>query len=648
MKTKTIILLAILFLAINAVVFYVTELNSKQKIDIILQDNLKTLQTHYNILLETQKSTAQAIYQTTLNVKGFSEIIKEAYSADKEGKARLRERLHELLEPTYKVIQKKGVLQYQFTLPNNESFYRAHKPSKFGDNLTDVRADFKYVNETLKPIRGFTQGRTAHGFRNVFPLFDREKKHIGAMEVSFSSDNFQWYLNNVSGIHTHFIVNKKIFDAKTWQRDDLVLKYENSAEAKNYMLTLNSIHTKEKCIVQNRTKLLSIREEIDAKMATGDSFSVYAKHHNHTDIIAFIPIENIEKKNIAWLVSYETSPIIESTLLNALVARAVIALLSLLIFYFLIKQIYSKLELQEKNSAIEKQHKILNDILNATDNIMIVTDFRDVKFSNNKFKDLLNIQETALFNHSSDHNMLSIFVSVDGYLHKELLNKDEEFSSLIARTPPKDRVVSILDKSLEAKAFKISVSKSENSGDAGEDYLVTLSDVTKMKEHQVQTEKKAYMDGLTKVYNRNKFDEIFQEEIQNSQKFNLPFSIAIIDIDKFKDFNDNYGHLIGDEVLIAMAHVVNEHVRGTDTFARWGGEEFVVLYKNTSLEIAKEVSEKLRAIIARYSHPIAGSVTASFGVTEYEEGDSSETIFKRCDDALYVAKENGRNRVEAL
>ncbi len=124
--------------------------------------------------------------------------------------------------------------------------------------------------------------------------------------------------------------------------------------------------------------------------------------------------------------------------------------------------------------------------------------------------------------------------------------------------------------------------------------------------------------------------------------------MAIIDIDKFKDFNDTYGHLIGDEVLIMMAQSVNDSVRGTDTFARWGGEEFLILFKDTSIENAKMVSEKLRNKIEKLQHPTAGSITASFGLTQYIDGDTTKSMFKRCDDALYKAKEDGRNRVEVL
>jgi len=628
MNTTTKLKLFLLFLLINITVYTITNINKKDKIDLILGYKLSILNTHYEVLLETQHRTAIALYKSTLMNDRIIEIMKEANTASKEKKAELRDELHNLLKVLYDIAQEKYVLQYQFVLPNNKSFYRAHKPDKFGDDLTNVRADFKYTNETKKPIRGFMQGKTTHALRNIFPLFDKNNTYVGAVEISFSSESFEWYLNTISHIHAHFIVSKKIFVSKAWKRDDLIFTYIQSAESKDYMLALGDIHTKEICVIENKIKLEPIREEIDSKMLLGKKFSSYVDHKGHVDVMSFLPIRNIHNKVVAWIVSYQESSIIYSVIKVTLIMRIISFLISILIIYFLLNQIKSKEEL-------EKQHKFLNDILNETDDIMFITNFKDIRYSNDKFKSFISEQ---------NYNILNIFVRKDGYLHCGLLEEGEDFISLVTRTAPKDRIVSILDKNLKETIFKISISQSENEGY----YLVTLSDVTRMKEYQIKTEKKVYIDGLTNVYNRNKFDEVLEDEIKNIKRYNNSLSIAILDIDKFKDFNDNYGHLVGDAVLITLAQTVNASVRETDVFARWGGEEFVILFKNTPVDIAKQVSEKLKDKIEANSHPTAGRITASFGVTEYKDGDTLESIFKRCDDALYLAKENGRNRVEVL
>ncbi len=637
MKNKTIALLLLLFLLINSTVYIITYLNEEQRIKLVLDDNLKTLQTYYEILLQTQKITALAMYKSTLNVDGFIEIMSQANHATKEKKALLRAKLYKILIAKYKIAQEKSILQYQFVLPNNESFLRMHKPDKFGDNLTDVRDDFKYVNKTKEPIRGFIQGRTTHGFRNTFPLFDANGLHIGAMEVSFSSDNFQWYLNHISHIHAHFLVNKSIFDAKTWVRDDMVLKYLTSSENKNYMITLGKIHTIKTCIEENKIKLRSVREVIDNKMLQGEKFSVYTKHFDHIDVSSFLPVKNLKNEAVSWLVSYEKSPFIESTLRISHIIRVITLLISILLIYFIVQQIHSKI-------LIEKKHKLLDDILNITDNIMFVTDFKKVSYSNSKFKNLFSIKHTQNFNENTNNNVLSIFIKADSYLHRGLLKENEDFSTLIKRTSEEKRVVTIFDKYFEAKAFKISISKINIDNE----YLVTLSDITKLKAQQIISEQKAYIDGLTGIYNRNKFDEVLDEEILSVKRYKHKFSMALIDIDKFKDFNDTYGHLIGDEVLIMLAQSLKENLRETDLLVRWGGEEFIILFKETSVEDARIVSQKLKDKIENLQHPMAGNITISFGLTQYKDEENVKSIFERCDKALYLAKENGRNRIEVL
>jgi len=644
MNVKINIYLIFLFFFINGTVYKITQIDTKQRSDLVLKEALNTIETHYEILLHTQKKSADYIYQSTISSPRIIEIISKANSSTKKEKTILRDELQTILTPRYERAKKLGVWHYHFLLPNNEVFLRMHKPSKFGDDLTDIRDDFKYVNETKKPIRGFVQGRVAHGFRNTYPIFDKNHKHIGAMEVSFTSKSFQWYLNNQSHIHTHFLVHKDIFKKEIWNRDDFKINYAQSSENSNYMLALNHIHTKKKCIEQNMKLLESKRDEIDKNVKNGEKFALYIDYNNKVTVVSFLPIKNLKNKTVAWIVSYKISEFLKQTLRDEKILRIISLIASLILIYFIINQRESKQLLKKKHKEVITKHKLLNDILCLTDDIIFITNLVDVKFSNNKFKELFNISCATNFNDIHKHNIFNIFEIKENYIHIGLLKNGENFISLIDRTSEDKRVVSILNKNLESRAFKINIVNSENDGD----YIITLSDITKFKELQLKTEKKAYFDNLTKVYNRNKFNEIFERELLRVKRYNNKLSIAIIDIDKFKDFNDSFGHLIGDEVLIMMAQAINKNVRDTDTFARWGGEEFTILFKETDLETATRISKKLKDKIESLNHPIAGKITASFGVTQYKDGDTFETIFERCDKALYVAKENGRNRVESV
>lgn len=666
--------LIISFIIVNTAVYYLTKINSNNIIEHELKENLTTLQTHYEILYTTQKNISFAIHKSILRNTDVKELLNTNLSKQKQAKNRTK--LHSQLIEQYETAKKQGVLQLQFVDKNNISFLRMHKPDKFGDDLTDIRDDFKYTNETKKPIRAFVQGRVAHGFRNVFPIFDKNNTYRGAIEISFSSDRFEWFLNKVSHIHAHFLVNKKVFDAKTWQRDDLVIKYRQSNENMNYMLSYMYL-PQEKCISEDILKLEKTSNEIQYKMSLGKAFSSYAETNDNAIIFSFLPIYNLANDHVAWLATYKKSSTINSILLTSIIIRSVIFVLSLIIMYFLILQILSKQKIQQKKEKAEAQtkiikrkeqelqiqHNLFDIVLNATNNIMFITDFKNIQYSNENFKELPKIEKrrkyitktgeytmNCLYSENCDNasncnkhfNILDLFVVADGYLHKELLKENESFIELLRRVEEKDRVVSVVDGHFEQKAFTINIKELEYN----KSYLITLSDITQIKENFIKTEKKAYIDGLTRVYNRNKFDELFEQECKRAKRYAKPFSVALIDIDNFKNFNDNYGHLIGDQVLITMAQILNDNIRATDIFARWGGEEFVILFIDTEIQIAKTISDKLRTKISDNKHETAGRITASFGLSQYKEGDTMDSIFKRCDDALYKAKKNGKNRVE--
>ena len=158
----------------------------------------------------------------------------------------------------------------------------------------------------------------------------------------------------------------------------------------------------------------------------------------------------------------------------------------------------------------------------------------------------------------------------------------------------------------------------------------------------------AKTDSLTGIMNRPAFEEVLSKEIKRSKRYRMPISLILFDIDDFKALNDRYGHLFGDKILRRITTVVKDSIRGTDIFARWGGEEFVVLLPNTTLTETLNVAEKLRKKIQSVGMGSKVSVTASFGVTEVEDGDDAFRVILKADKALYIAKTNGKNRVEVF
>lgn len=160
----------------------------------------------------------------------------------------------------------------------------------------------------------------------------------------------------------------------------------------------------------------------------------------------------------------------------------------------------------------------------------------------------------------------------------------------------------------------------------------------------------ATIDGLTGVFNRVYFNQKFESEFNLAKELNYELTLVILDIDHFKKFNDTYGHLFGDVVLKSVAQTVKNILRSTDTIARFGGEEFVIILPRTSIKTAYEKVELLRRKIAENivtDNLVSASVTASFGIASFPETSKNlNEIIKDADDALYRAKDNGRNRIE--
>ena len=169
---------------------------------------------------------------------------------------------------------------------------------------------------------------------------------------------------------------------------------------------------------------------------------------------------------------------------------------------------------------------------------------------------------------------------------------------------------------------------------------------TVLQVQAVKLEELATTDALTGAYNRRKFNDLTLAEVERVRRYGRPLSLLILDIDHFKRVNDAHGHEAGDEVLVVLAGLLRAGIRATDSLARWGGEEFVVLSPDVTLEGEAELAERLRAAAAAHDHAPVGTVTVSLGVAQHRPGETPDELFARADEALYRAKKGGRDRVE--
>jgi diguanylate cyclase (GGDEF)-like protein len=178
-------------------------------------------------------------------------------------------------------------------------------------------------------------------------------------------------------------------------------------------------------------------------------------------------------------------------------------------------------------------------------------------------------------------------------------------------------------------------------------YLLRSNSIRRQLVKNLQEQ--ATTDELTGLVNRRKFMEAAQSELKRAARFHHPLSVALLDIDRFKDINDRYGHGAGDKALIAIAKILQENIRETDIAARLGGDEFILILPETKAQSTYEIMERCRLALAERTIDLDGSavkLTISVGIASLRNNkETLEALVERADQALYQAKNSGRNRV---
>ena len=429
-KSKIILSLVILFIILSSIIYVLVEKNKNHKIDIILDKHLETLSRHYNMIMYDQKFKAQTIYKRTVRNKQIMyTLIKANSTKDEKELNKLRYKLKNLIKDEYKIYHEDGVLQYHFVFPNNITFFRMHKPSKYGDDLSKIRLDFAWANKNKKPISGFHKGKTSHAFRNIKPIFSPNGIFLGTLDIGFTTGELQKRLNNVSKIHTHFIIKKDIFSSKAWSRDDIKAQYITSSESSDYMTEIDHNYNFGH-IAKNREYLKNIKDKILQGLKGDKVFSVLGTANEDYKAIAFYPIKSTITNDVsAWIISYTEDQNINLAIKESkdlfLIATFVLFLLCLFLYRILTqKYVLDELvkkqtkslslankELSEVNSIIKNKSKetinLLEQYKYTVDTALIVSksDLRgNITFANDNFCKLSGYSKEELI--GNPHSIL--------------------------------------------------------------------------------------------------------------------------------------------------------------------------------------------------------------------------------------------------
>ncbi len=369
MRLKFIVI--VVFMIVYGLFFFMNTQIKNERVQFALNKQIETLETHYNLTKDYFLSDARSMSNNLLNNKKIKNILRKAQSATKAQKDVLRKELYEVLKHMFERMQIRGITQLHFVLTNNISFFRMHKPKKHGDDLSNIRYSFKYANEYKRTFEGFEQGKSSHAFRYTFPYFDNDNNHLGAIDISLASNTIQEKLLKLNKIHSHFLVNKKIYEKKVWETKHLMSKYIQSIEDENYMFSLTQQHSKKRLEDSLKNIITPLKDQIKSNISLKKAFSLFVLLNNTSKVITFLPIKDIkDKKVVAYIVSYTDNTNIYNVCENYKYSNIIIFIGMVFLFYFIYKNLNYRDELKKEVKTKTKDlQKVSNDLKELNENL---------------------------------------------------------------------------------------------------------------------------------------------------------------------------------------------------------------------------------------------------------------------------------------
>ncbi|MDY0116620.1 MAG: diguanylate cyclase [Sulfurimonadaceae bacterium] len=474
-----------------------------------------------------------------------------------------------------------------------------------GENLLAIRQDLQEVIENHKIVSSVSPGRHNLSLRAIVPLI-YEDKLVGMLEVisHFNSISKSLMQTQIESI----VVLKKEF------KKQLVHPVTHLFIGDYYVANLDASHS-----------LMEYLDTHTIERYFNDSYKV-----EDGRMIVSESLKNVDGVEVGYYIMVKDVSDISQSDLDLYMFKwssfSIIVLMGIMIIWsgFLY---FAK--------ARDKNYYL--NVINTSNNIIIINDKEKIIEVNNTFynffKEFSSIEQIK----KRKVCLCEYFVKDDGYI-SDMPNNTNWVEYLVENKAKENKV----KLNLYGEIHYFSISASLISEDSNH-FAIIMSEITAQENYKKELEYLSTTDALTRIGNRRYFQTKLQEEVARAKRYQTPFSMIIFDIDFFKKVNDEFGHDVGDQVLVEYTELIDGILRDSDIFCRIGGEEFVILSPHANLDEAMQIAQKVRILVKEYKKIVP--ITMSFGVVSYEMGENDDAMFKRADQALYRAKELGRDQV---
>ena len=502
------------------------------------------------------------------------------------------------------------------------SLLRFHQPAYYDDMIINKRKSLQLLKEQIIYQNGFEVGIFQESYRFQYPLF-YDGEFVGSYEYSVDSQAIIDEMSNFYGDYYQFI-----FDAPFFEK--IILKETIQKNYTKFNIGNKIFYIKcnfnQKTLQQQRLLYLSKLKPLQKILKKNKISVIDYNYKSKSHAVVVMPIKDLGNNYFAYiLVHIDNSPV-KALKKNLFIDIILVTFISFILYIYIYKEIQNR--------------KYIKELINLQHDLIIVSDGENINDANKAFLNFFGYNSLKKF--KKDHPCIcDKFLEEDSLLKKGQNNLS--WISYLQKYQGKDHKVSMYNSMKEKRIFTVDIEYIKNS----HQFLILFRDVTEEMKTQQELEERANFDTLTQIYNRNRFEYFLKIELEKAKRYDNIFSLIMFDIDHFKQINDTYGHDIGDSVLKELVQLVNIHIREVDIFARWGGEEFMIISR-TNIYQSEMFAEKLRKTIENYSFKHITSLTCSFGITQYRKDDTKESIIKRCDNMLYSAKKAGRNCVVSI